>query len=161
MVSGTSISNGNDMDEFPNQSTPKASICDQSNQIEQLKRDSIEKAHENSFANISMLNVVNESHTKKLNTDNQGSGAGATVVVVEKTTTSVKLIAKTSPEKADDQTDHYRTATQPLAMNLADEYFVAKQNKLNKTATAPAEIVIRLDNPSKSLRLISSSSSKN
>lgn len=100
-----------------------------------------------------MLNVVNESHTKKLNTDdNEGSGSGATVVVVEKITTAEKLIAKTSPEKADDQTDQYRTASQPLALNLADEYFVAKQNKFEKTATAPAEIVIRLDNPSKGSR---------
>lgn len=107
-------------DEFPNQSTPKASVIEEPNDDQEAadanaNRESHETVRDIGFANISVLNNPNASKS-------QEGGGG-----------SSGDISQNQKEVVDNK--------QPT-FNLADKYFKDKENKLEKQA---AQIVINLE----------------
>ena len=147
MIGGTSISSESQLEEFPNQSTPKASICESPNhengvhnntnnenndELSTKKPDEThqssqkrERSIETNFANMSILNTDNYSQPKVMDDEKECE---------KKTTEAFQEVAAATSTKEDRPAVH---------MNLADEYFEAKQNKLERAAT---EIVITMDN---------------
>lgn len=148
MIGGTSISSESQLEEFPNQSTPKASMCespnhgngvhnntnnennndsstknpDETHQTSQKRERSIEMARETNFANMSILNTDNFAQPKEMYDEKEGE---------KKAFQEVATAAAANEDRP------------AVHMNLADEYFEAKQNKLERAAT---EIVITMDN---------------
>lgn len=114
-------------EEFPNQSTPKASRIEDSKTSgsgsdggdnDEKTREAIEAARTNSFANISNLNPA-----------------------VDVSKVNVEHAPQVDDHHARDSVEH-ATTNKPPTFNLVDEYFQAKDNKLDKPA---AQIVINLE----------------
>lgn len=146
MMSGGSISSENNMDEYPNQSTPKGSLANSNHNPDdsptsdpnnnnngenynENRRISTDKAdREGSFANVSLLNPPN--------------GGKLEIQDVETNEEKLKDENNEKPKETSNELESHRRPSAPR-INLADAYFEAKQNKFEKPTT---EIVINMDN---------------